>query len=201
MIVIIDYGMGNIHSVRKALESCGGKVRVVDKAEDLKSAEKIILPGVGAFDDAMNELNKRALTSAILHKIKSGVPFLGICLGMQLLFARSEEGKGAKGLGVFEGLVKGFTGTKDLKIPHIGWNQIKKQESCVLLEGVPDNSYVYFCHSYYPAPRDKHTIAAVTDYGIDFPSLLCKDKVFGAQFHPEKSQKVGLQILKNFVEM
>lgn len=201
MIAIIDYGMGNIHSVRKALESCGGKVKVAQEAKDIESAEKIVLPGVGAFGDAMAELEKRKLKGVILKSIKSQVPFLGICLGLQLLFARSEENRDVKGLGVFDGAVKRFPKKEDIKIPHIGWNQLKKNGNCLLLEGVEDNSYVYFCHSYYPKPKEKALIGASTNYGIDFPALVFKGSVFGVQFHPEKSQKVGLRILKNFVEM
>ncbi|MDD4908116.1 MAG: imidazole glycerol phosphate synthase subunit HisH [Candidatus Omnitrophica bacterium] len=199
MVAIIDYGMGNIHSVRKAIESCGGKVAIVDNAQGLESAKKVILPGVGAFDDAMEELNKRKLTSAILSAVKAGKPLLGICLGMQLLFTASEEGK-QKGLGIFKGKVRLLKG-KNIKIPHIGWDQINLRGKCPLLEGIADSSYVYFCHSYYPEPRDKAAVAASTDYGLDFASMVYQGNVFGAQFHPEKSQKVGLRILKNFVEM
>jgi glutamine amidotransferase len=199
MVAIIDYGMGNIHSVRKAIESCGGKVMIADNAQGLESAKKVVLPGVGAFDDAMDELIKRKLNRAILSAVKAGKPLLGICLGMQLLFTESEEGK-QKGLGILKGSVRLLKG-KDIKIPHIGWNQIKLQGKCPLLDGVADNSYVYFCHSYYPEPQESGVVAAFTNYGLDFASMVYKGNVFGSQFHPEKSQKVGLKILKNFVEM
>ena len=199
MVAIIDYGMGNIHSVRKAIESCGEEVAIADNAQGLESATKIILPGVGAFDDAMDELNKRKLTRAILSAVKAGKPLLGICLGMQLLFTASEEGK-QKGLGLFKGKVRLLKGT-GIKIPHIGWNQITIRNTCSLLEGVADGAYVYFCHSYYPEPQDKTVVATSTNYGLDFASMVWKGNVFGSQFHPEKSQKVGLQMLKNFVEM
>jgi glutamine amidotransferase len=207
MIAIIDYGMGNIHSVQKALQAMGAATLVTQKAQDLRAADKIALPGVGAFADAMQELQKRDLLEAIKEKVNSGKPFLGICLGMQLLFEASEEGAGAKGLGLLKGKVVKFAGA-GLKVPHMGWNQIKKckmqneklKNECPLLSGVEDGAYVYFCHSYYPQPEDKSIIAAVTDYGGDFASLVWKENVFGAQFHPEKSQDVGLKIIKNFVE-
>ncbi len=199
MVAIIDYGMGNIHSVRKAVESCGAAVSVVNDVKGVVSAEKLILPGVGAFDDAMNELNKSGLAGAILSAVEAGKPFLGICLGMQLLFNESEEGR-QKGLGILKGKVRLLKG-KDIKIPHIGWNQVTIRNTCSLLEGIADGAYVYFCHSYYPEPADKTVVASSTDYGLEFASMVFKGNVFGSQFHPEKSQKVGLKILKNFVEL
>ncbi|MFH0856004.1 MAG: imidazole glycerol phosphate synthase subunit HisH [Candidatus Omnitrophota bacterium] len=207
MIAIIDYGMGNIHSVKKALELFGAKVKVSSNLKEISSCEKLVLPGVGAFGDAMQALEKQGLASLIKEEIKNEKPFLGICLGMHLLFEKSAEADRCKGLGVIKGEVKKFP-VSDLKVPHMGWNRLKKSETlapksareCILLRGVPDGSYVYFCHSYYPEPSNKSVIAATTDYGLDFAAIVCQDNVYGAQFHPEKSQGVGLQMLKNFVE-
>ena len=200
-ICIIDYGMGNIHSVQKALQHCGAQTRVTNDPGEIASSAKAVLPGVGAFADAMRELEKQGLVPVILAHLKDNKPFLGICLGMQLLFEQSEESKGTRGLCVFRGKVRRFSDQQRLKVPHMGWNQLKVTSKCPLLEGVPDNAYVYFCHSYYPEPLDKELAAATTDYGIDFASLVNKGNIFGAQFHPEKSQSVGLQILRNFIEL
>jgi len=216
MIAIIDYGMGNIHSVKKAVESMGASAQVTDKPQDLERAEKIIFPGVGAFGDALVELKQRGLDEAIKKSVRSGKAFLGICLGLQVLFEESAESAGVKGLGLLKGKVKKFPLQKGLKIPHMGWNQIKKVTRspclsgrqaghqvtgvCPLLKNIPDNAYVYFCHSYYPEPKESDVIAASTDYGIDFAAVVWQDNIYGVQFHPEKSQDVGLEILKNFVE-
>jgi len=202
MIAIIDYGMGNIHSVQKALESMGAKTIVANKPGDIKTCDKAVLPGVGAFDDAMQELKRQNLISALNEHIKNKKIFLGICLGMQLLFSESEEAKVSKGLGILKGIVKRFENKDNLKVPHMGWNQLKvKNNACPLLKNVADNSYVYFCHSYYPKPYDEGIIAATTDYGVDFTSILWQDNIYGAQFHPEKSQETGLKILRNFVNL
>ncbi len=202
MIAIIDYGMGNIHSVQKALESMGAKTVVTNNPEDIKACDKAVLPGVGAFDDAMQELKRQDLISALNEHIKAKKIFLGICLGMQLLFESSEEARVTKGLGLLKGTVRKFENKDNLKVPHMGWNQLKTRNiSCPLLKDIPDNSYVYFCHSYYPKPQDERIIAATTDYGIDFTSILWQDNIYGAQFHPEKSQEAGLKILKNFVSL
>lgn len=208
MIAIIDYGMGNIHSVRKALELMGAKTLVTNKPNDIKAADKLVLPGVGAFADAMAELEKQGLIPAIKESVKSGKPFFGICLGMQILFEQSEEAIGAKGLSVLKGRVRRFENKKGFKVPHMGWNQlkIKYQKSnikseCPLLNNIPANSFVYFCHSYYVDPQDKATVAASCDYTRDFCAVVWQDNVYGAQFHPEKSQEVGLKMLMNFVEM
>ena len=202
MIALIDYGMGNIHSVKKALETCGAEVLVTNDPEDISSCEKIVLPGVGAFDDAMRQLEKEGLDSVIRNEIKSKKPFLGICLGMQLLFENSQEAKAKKGLGILKGKVKKFP-EGNFKVPHMGWNQIESRQKggCPLLKEVPDASYLYFCHSYYPEPKDKNVIAATTDYGIKFASMVNQGNVFGAQFHPEKSQGVGLKIIDNFFKL
>lgn len=202
MIAILDYGMGNIHSVQKAIESLGAKTQVTNKPSDIEGADKVVLPGVGAFCDAMAELKKQKLDSALKKHIKNKKVFLGICLGMQILFEASQEADKIKGLGILKGQVKRFENKNNIKIPHMGWNQLKKVTSgCPLLKDVPDNSYVYFCHSYYPDPKDGSVIAATTDYGIDFASVICRENVYGIQFHPEKSQETGLQILKNFITL
>ena len=194
--------MGNIHSVQKALESMGAKTIVTNKPDEIKASDKAVLPGVGAFNDAMQELKTQNLISALNEHIKSKKIFLGICLGMQLLFEKSEEARKSKGLGILKGIVKRFENKDNLKVPHMGWNQLKvKNSACPLLKDLADNSYVYFCHSYYPQPKDERIIAATTDYGIDFTSVLWQDNIYGVQFHPEKSQEVGLKILKNFVNL
>ncbi len=202
MIAIIDYGMGNIHSIQKALELYGARTLVTNNPEDIKASEKAVLPGVGAFDDAMRELKKRALISAINAHIRDGKPFLGICLGMQLLFEKSQEAAHSKGIGIFKGEVKRFKERGGFKIPHMGWNQLKKSGAdCPLLKDVAEDSYVYFCHSYYPSPRDKGIIAGACEYGVNFACAVWGGNVYGVQFHPEKSQSVGLKIIKNFIEI
>lgn len=202
MIAIVDYGMGNIHSVQKALESFGTKTIVTDSPQILKTCDKLVLPGVGAFDDAMVELKKRNLISALNERIKAKKTFLGICLGMQLLFEESLEAVHSKGLTVFKGKVVKFQNKNKLKIPHIGWNQLKKlTEDCPLLKDIASQSYVYFCHSYYPLPLDNDIIAATCDYGVEFASVIWRDNIYGVQFHPEKSQDIGLKIIKNFISL
>lgn len=205
MIVVIDYGMGNLHSVRKALEVAGGRVKVSSRAEDISKADKIVFPGVGSFGEAMKELNRRKLTRPIKDAIAGGKPFLGLCLGLQLLFKRSEEAPGVKGLGVLDGDVKRFR-TKGLKVPHMGWNQIVQRtapsaERNAILKNVPKGSYMYFVHSYYVKPKDKKVVLTKTSYGIDFVSGIRKGNVYAFQFHPEKSQALGLKILRNFVRL
>ena len=202
MIAIVDYGMGNIHSVQKALQFYGAKTVVTNKPEDIKSCKKLVLPGVGAFDDAMRELKKRGLIPAILKQVKNKKPFIGICLGMQLLFESSEEANETGGLGILSGSVKLFNGKSGIKVPHMGWNQIKKNSgACPLLKDIADGSFVYFCHSYYPDPKEKSAVAATCRYGIDFPSVVWRENIYGVQFHPEKSQAVGLKMLENFVNL
>jgi glutamine amidotransferase len=202
MIAIIDYGMGNIHSVQKALESLGAATLVTNNADNIRKCQKLVLPGVGAFADAMAELEKQNLVFVIKEEIQKKKLFLGICLGMQLLFERSQEANDVKGLGIFSGEVKRFDRRLGIKVPHIGWNQLSlKQEGCPILKNIPEDSYVYFCHSYYPQPIDINIVGASCHYAIDFAALLWQDNVCGVQFHPEKSQEVGLALLKNFVEM
>ncbi len=208
MIAIIDYGMGNIHSVKKALELYGAETKVSSNPREIAACEKIVLPGVGAFGDAMQELDKQGLSALIKEEVKNKKPFLGICLGMQLLFDKSEEAKNCKGLGIIKGGVRRFPAS-ELKVPHMGWNQIRMnqqlttndQRLCPLLKDIPEDSFAYFCHSYYPEPSEKDAIAATTDYGVNFASVVWKDNVYGAQFHPEKSQGVGLKMLENFVNL
>jgi len=201
-IAIIDYGMGNIHSVAKALELFGAAISVTNKKSDIASCDKIVLPGVGAFNDAMAELEKQGLDTVIKEQVKNKKPFLGICLGLQLLLETSQEAKDKKGLGILEGEVVKFKAQAGQKIPHMGWNNLKViAGDCPLLKGVVSGSQVYFCHSYYPEPLDKSVIAATTDYGLEFPCALWKENVYGVQFHPEKSQAVGLKMLENFVNL
>jgi glutamine amidotransferase len=200
-IAIIDYGMGNIHSVSKAIELCGAKPVVTNKKSQVASCEKIVLPGVGAFDDAMAELEKLGLIPAIKEQIKNKKPFLGICLGMQLLFETSQEAKSKTGLGVLRGQVIKFSPKLGQKVPHMGWNNLEDVSSgCVLLSGIRASEQVYFCHSYYPEPADSDIVAASCNYGVRFACVLAKENIYGVQFHPEKSQAAGLKIIKNFVE-
>ncbi len=202
MIVIIDYGMGNLRSVEKAFLSVGARARVSGKADDVRRADKIVLPGVGAFRDAMQGLEKRKLIEPILDAIHEGKPYLGLCLGLQLLFEESEEFGKHKGLGVLPGKVERFR--LKLKIPHMGWNQVafarQKNGNCAkqLLKGIPDKSFFYFVHSYYVMPEDSNVTAARTGYGIHFTSIAARGNVFACQFHPEKSQTYGLKLFKNF---
>jgi glutamine amidotransferase len=199
MIAIIDYGMGNLRSVQRAFEHVGAEVIVTAHRETIASASAVVLPGVGAFGKAMSNLERAGLTDVIRQVIAQGRPFLGICLGLQLLFEESEEMGQHRGLGVFGGQVKRFE--VDLKVPQIGWNQIHIQRPGPLLEGVADGSYAYFVHSYYVAPTDPEIVLATTDYEIDYASIVGQDNVFGIQFHPEKSQAVGLRILRNFTAL
>ncbi|MCK4423197.1 MAG: imidazole glycerol phosphate synthase subunit HisH [Candidatus Omnitrophica bacterium] len=199
-IVIIDYGMGNLRSVQKALESVGQKALITSDASVIESAEKMVFPGVGAFGAGMKELEQRGLVEPIIKFIASGRLFLGICLGLQLLFTESEEEGLQKGLGIIKGRVKKFP-DKGLKIPHMGWNRIKKVKEFPLLEDIADNTYMYFVHSYYVEPEDKAIVATTTNHGIKFTSSIYKDNIQAMQFHPEKSQEAGLKILENFTKV
>jgi glutamine amidotransferase len=192
--------MGNIHSVNKALQLFGAETLVTNIPGEIEECSAAVLPGVGAFDDAVNELEKQGLTRVIIGHVKNKKPLLGICLGMQLLFENSEEGK-CKGLGILKGSVKRFPDVNNLKVPHMGWNSIRISGECGLLKAVADNSFVYFCHSYYPAPNDKSVVTASCKYGLDFAAAVCSDNVSGVQFHPEKSQAIGLKIMENFVKL
>ncbi len=214
MVAIIDYGMGNLRSVQKALERVGGRTRIVSTKNGLSRADKIVLPGVGAFGDAMKELTRLRLVEPIKKAIDEGKIFLGLCLGLQLLFDESEESRGVKGLGILKGKVKRFDfkgrgsrlKVQGLKVPHMGWNNIVQSSelgvrSSKILKGVPDGAYMYFVHSYYAEPMDKSVILTTTGYGINFVSGICKGNIYAFQFHPEKSQKAGLKILSNFVRL
>ena len=198
MIAIVDYGMGNLRSVQKAVERVGFCATLVHSAEELDGAEKLILPGVGAFADAMKGLEERGLVGPIIQHIKQGHPFLGICLGLQLLFSASTEDGLHKGLGIIPGRVLRFA-QNGLKVPHMGWNQVSFLRDVPLARGIPQGAYMYFVHSYYVCPEDPEVIAATTDYGINFASFVWKDNIFATQFHPEKSQSVGLALLRNFL--
>ncbi len=201
MIALVDYGMGNLRSVEKALARVGADVRIVNARADVLSADALVLPGVGAFGDCMRNLTQLDLVGPIREFIATKRPFLGICLGFQALLESSEEAPRAKGLAVFEGTVPRFA-ANGLKVPHMGWNRLKiRVEKCPLLSGVDDGSYVYFVHSYYCAPKNKKLVCGTTGYGVEFCSMLWSDNVFATQFHPEKSQAVGLKMLRNFVKI
>ena len=203
MIALLDYGSGNLRSVEKALCNVGAPVRVLTRPEGLREAHAAVLPGVGAFDDCVTAMQRQELFGAIKDFIQSGRPFLGICVGYQALFERSEEFNScAAGLALFEGKVVRFTERPGIKIPQIGWNQLEiARPDCPLYRGIPSGSHVYFVHSFYPKPRDASIVATWTENGDVFASSVWKDNVFATQFHPEKSQLVGLQLLQNFVAL
>jgi len=196
MIAIIDYGMGNLRSVKKGFEKVRVKAKVVSTPHAILDADAIVLPGVGAFRDCMRNLEKLSLIDPILASIQNGKPYLGICLGLQVLFAESEEFGSSSGLNIFRGKVVRFR--VDLKVPHMGWNTVKLQQNTPLFQGIQDESFFYFVHSYYVVPEDSSLVAGTTDYGVTFTSMIWKDNIFATQFHPEKSQLSGLNILKNF---
>ena len=203
MIALIDYGSGNLRSVQKALVKVGADVRIVQSPQEMTDAEAVVLPGVGAFDDCIQALEKQELLSASKKFIESGRPFLGICVGYQALFERSEEFNScAAGLGMFQGAVVRFSPHNGLKIPQIGWNQLEiTQPGCPLFRGIANGSYVYFVHSFFPRPADSSIVATRTTYGESFASSVWRDNIFATQFHPEKSQAIGLRLLRNFVEL
>jgi len=203
MIALLDYGSGNLRSVHKALLKVGANVRIVKSPDQIGDARAMALPGVGAFDDCINALRRQELLEAARAFIRSGRPFLGICVGYQALFEKSDEFNScAAGLGIFRGKVVRFPEKHGLKIPQIGWNQLELvKPGCPLFRGVASGSYVYFVHSFYPQPADADIIATRTEYGETFASAVWRDNIFATQFHPEKSQKVGLQLLANFVEL
>ena len=203
MIALLDYGSGNLRSVHKALLKAGAAVRVVQRPEAMADAHAVVLPGVGAFDDCIQALARQGLLEASREFIRSGRPFLGICVGYQALFDRSEEfDSHAAGLGLFPGRVVRFSGQGGLKVPQIGWNQLEiARPECPLYRGIPSGSYVYFVHSFFPQPLDPSITATETTYGQPIASSVWSNNVFATQFHPEKSQKIGLQLLKNFVAL
>ncbi len=196
MIAIIDYGMGNLRSVEKAFEKLGFDTAISDDPKFINRADGVILPGVGAFADCMANLLSAGMEGAVRESVESGKPFLGICLGLQLLFKESEEDGIHQGLGIFEGRVRRLP--RGQKVPHMGWNQIKYTNKSPIFDGIPEGSNFYFVHSYYVDPSDKRIIATTTDYGFEFTSSVWADNVFAVQFHPEKSGEVGLKVLDNF---
>lgn len=201
MIAIIDYGMGNLRSVQKGFEKTGHAATVTSDPGVIRAAGKVVLPGVGAFGDAMDELRRRQLVAPVKEAIASGKPFLGICLGLQLLFEVGHEGGRHEGLGVLPGEVVRFDLPHDFKVPHMGWNQLEIIRPVPILEGLASGTHVYFVHSYYVVPRDRDLIATDTQYGVRFTSMVWRDNLYATQFHPEKSQDDGLRILKNFAEL
>ena len=201
MIAIIDYDAGNLKSVEKALLSLGQQVVVTRDREELLRAEKVILPGVGNFGDAMEKLHSYGLTEVIREIAESGKPFLGICLGLQLLFERSDEAPGIPGLGILKGEIVRIPDAEGLKIPHIGWNSLTLQNHGRLFKGVGEEPYVYFVHSYYLKAEDPQIVKATTEYGTLIHASVEQGNVFACQFHPEKSSQVGLKLLQNFAEL
>ncbi|MBP3622406.1 MAG: imidazole glycerol phosphate synthase subunit HisH [Lachnospiraceae bacterium] len=201
MISILDYDAGNIKSVEKALEYLGEKALITRDKDVILSSDKVILPGVGAFGDAMGKIREYGLDKVIYDFVDSGKPFLGICLGLQLLYKTSEESPEATGLGILDGEILRIPDAPGLKIPQIGWNSLSITPGSKLFKDVPENSYVYFVHSYYLKSRDIKDVAATTDYSVNIHASVERDNVFACQFHPEKSSSVGLQILKNFIEL
>lgn len=203
MIAIIDYGAGNLQSVKKALDYLGEPNLITAKSSEIEAADALILPGVGSFGDAMQSLTDSGLLETVRAAALSDTPFLGVCLGLQLLFPESEESKGVKGLGVLPGKIIKFPGDMGLKIPQIGWNSINIREGCKLYAGVPQNAYVYFVHSYYLQAADPEVVAATAEYGVTFHASVADEahRLYATQFHPEKSGAVGLRILRNFAAM
>lgn len=201
MIAIIDYDAGNIKSVEKALQYLGEETVITRAAEEILGADGVILPGVGAFGDAMGKLRTYGLDEVIRKCVSQGTPFLGICLGLQLLFESSEESPGVEGLHILDGRIVRFPAKEGLKIPQIGWNSLQFPRPSRLLEGISDNAYVYFVHSYYLRAADEGIVAATAEYGVTVHAAVEKDNVFACQFHPEKSSEVGLRILRNFIRI
>ena len=201
MIAIVDYDAGNIKSVEKALHFLGREALVTGDSEEILRADKVILPGVGAFGDAMDTIRGRGLDKVLRQVAENSTPFLGICLGLQLLFERSDEAPGAEGLGILKGEILRIPEKEGLKIPHMGWNSLHLENNGRLFRGIEENAYVYFVHSYYLKAGDESIVKASTEYGVHIHASVEKDNVFACQFHPEKSSDVGLHILKNFVEL
>lgn len=201
MTAIIDYDAGNIKSVEKALQFLGEEVLVTREPEEIRRAERVILPGVGAFGDAMEKLDKYGLIPVIRQTVEEKRPFLGICLGLQLLFESSEESPGESGLGLLKGRILQIPGGGGLKVPHIGWNSLRFPRPGRLFQGIGEGVYVYFVHSYYLAAEEETVVSAVTEYGVSIHAAVEKDNLFACQFHPEKSSDAGLRILKNFVNL
>lgn len=201
MIAIIDYGMGNLRSVQKGLERVGFKADITRDLQRIDSARGVVLPGVGAFHACMENLKQFGLLETVRDWVRKKRPFLGICLGFQLLFSESEEFGIQKGLDLLPGKVVGFRPGEDQKVPHMGWNRIDKKKESPFLEGIPDGEYVYFVHSFYVVPDQDSLVATTTPYGVNFASSIATERLFACQFHPEKSQQVGLRILANFARL
>lgn len=201
MIAIIDYDAGNIKSVEKALQALGEEVIITRDAEVLLQADKVILPGVGAFGDAMDKIRSYGLEKVIHEIVDKGTPFLGICLGLQLMFEESDETPGVKGLGLLPGIIIRIPDGEDLKIPHMGWNSLHFEKETKLFKGIKEGAYVYFVHSYYLKAEEESIVAATTEYGVHIHAAVEKDNIFACQFHPEKSSDVGMAILKNFISL
>ncbi len=201
MIAIIDYGAGNLQSVEKAFRFIGADIEVTKDPQKLQEAEGIILPGVGAFGDSMASLRRSGLVQSIYDAVEEGKPFLGICLGLQMLFEESEESPGVAGLGILKGKIRRIPDTNGLKVPHIGWNSLEIAEPRGIYKGLPENPYVYFVHSYYLKAEEENVVSARTQYGVTIDASVQRGKLFATQFHPEKSGRVGLQMLKNFIEL
>ncbi len=201
MIAVIDYDAGNIKSVEKALLFLGQEAIVTGDSKEILAADKVILPGVGAFGDAMDTIRSRGLDHVIRQVVENGTPFLGICLGLQLLFERSDEAPGVKGLGILGGEILRIPDQEGMKIPHMGWNSLHLENNGRLFRDIEENAYVYFVHSYYLKAKDESIVKASAEYGIHIHASVEKGNVFACQFHPEKSSDVGLHILKNFVEL
>jgi glutamine amidotransferase len=200
-IVIVDYGMGNLRSVQKALEKVGQAALISGDPNRIADAAKVVLPGVGAFRDAIARLHETGVVEALVDHIRAGKPFLGICLGLQLLFSKSYEDGEHAGLDVFAGEVVRFPDLPGLKVPHMGWNQLRIRRPAPMLADLPGEPAVYFVHSYYVVPKDANIIATETDYPTPFTSMIWRDNVFATQFHPEKSQRVGLGMLRSFARI
>ncbi|WP_457644672.1 imidazole glycerol phosphate synthase subunit HisH [Persephonella sp.] len=198
MITVVDYGMGNLRSVSKALEKVGLDVKVSSDPEDVLNAKAIVVPGVGAFGDAMHNLDRLGLLDPVIRSIESGKPYLGICLGLQILFEYGYEFGEHKGLGVLKGKVIRFENREGFKVPHMGWNQVWIKQKEGLFSGIKDGEYYYFVHSFYAVPFEESDIASTTDYITEFCSAVQRGNVWAVQFHPEKSQKAGLKLLENF---
>jgi imidazole glycerol-phosphate synthase subunit HisH len=206
MTVIIDYGIGNLRSVQKAFEAVGAEVIRSDDPEVIRSAQKLVLPGVGAFGSCINALRDRGLDEPLLEAVRADTPLLGVCVGMQMLFEASDEKGSHEGLGLLGGVVTRFPADmtledgRPLKVPHMGWNRLEIEQPSPLLDGIAADAFVYFVHSYHAVPSDAHVTVASAHYGIDIPAVVARNRVCGVQFHPEKSQQAGLTILRNFVE-
>lgn len=201
MIVIVDYGMGNLRSVQKGFEKVGHAATISASPDDIVRADRVVLPGVGAFPDAMAELQRRRLIGPLRDTVAAGKPFFGICLGLQLLFETGTEGGRHEGLGLLAGEVVRFQVPREFKVPHMGWNRLNIRRPTPLTEGLSANPFMYFVHSYYVAPRDADVIACETDYHRPFTSVVARDRLFACQFHPEKSQADGLKMLANFASL